>query len=503
MINKSVIIHPFLFAIYPILSLYASNSDRAPFYVILIPGLLALILAFTLFFVSKFIGRDSAKAGVVATLVLIFFFSYGHIFHSILIQLHIGSVHIGRERYMLPAYILFSVLTVYIALFIIKRRQILAQISQSFNVMAFVLVVLCVANIVNAKSKSWDMGKESISNNNLSVHATKNLPDVYYIVLDMYASSDTLRYIYGYDNSGFSRFLESRGFYVAYKSRSNYPITDLSLASTLNMKYLDDLREIVGKNKKDRTPLLQIIKNNKISQMFKSHGYRYIQFCSGYGVTEANPYADINYCSCGFFTEYLKVLMDTTVLSSLYGNYVEPNIIRKRVRYIFDELPKVPYVKGPKFTFVHVPVPHYPYVFGRNGEKLSPFVMTNDKGRYLDQLVYVNKMIPNVVDRLLAKSKIPPIIIIQGDHGPDTTGTLVSPTDIFIKERFNILNAYYLPGKDRNKFLYKSISPVNSFRLISNLYFGANYALLPDVSFLFKYEDLYNFTPIGSGRLEY
>ena len=47
-------------------------------------------------------------------------------------------------------------------------------------------------------------------------------PDIYYIILDGYAHFDTLRNIYGYDNSLFYDFLEKNGFYIPDNSLSNY-----------------------------------------------------------------------------------------------------------------------------------------------------------------------------------------------------------------------------------------------------------------------------------------
>jgi hypothetical protein len=42
-----------------------------------------------------------------------------------------------------------------------------------------------------------------------------------------------------------------------------------------------------------------------------------------------------------------------------------------------------------------------------------------------------------------------------------------------------ILNALGFPGAN-TKVLYPTISPVNTFRMLFNLYFGAHYRLLPD-----------------------
>jgi hypothetical protein len=49
-----------------------------------------------------------------------------------------------------------------------------------------------------------------------------------------------------------------------------------------------------------------------------------------------------------------------------------------------------------------------------------------------------------------------------------------------------------------HSILYPSISPVNSFRVLFNLYFGANFPLLPDRHFVFKRGQLYRFVDVTS-----
>lgn len=56
-----------------------------------------------------------------------------------------------------------------------------------------------------------------------------------------------------------------------------------------------------------------------------------------------------------------------------------------------------------------------------------------------------------------------------------------------------ILNAYYLP---EGEGLYPSISPVNSFRLVFNTYFQADYSLLDDRSYFSSYNTPYDFQEI-------
>jgi hypothetical protein len=43
--------------------------------------------------------------------------------------------------------------------------------------------------------------------------------------------------------------------------------------------------------------------------------------------------------------------------------------------------------------------------------------------------------------------------------------------------------AYYFPGKDVSELAYPTMTPVNSFRLVFNTYFGGNFPLLEDTSY--------------------
>jgi hypothetical protein len=61
-----------------------------------------------------------------------------------------------------------------------------------------------------------------------------------------------------------------------------------------------------------------------------------------------------------------------------------------------------------------------------------------------------------------------------------------------IERRMKILNVYYLPGVDEG--LYATITPVNSFRVVFNHYFGQAYEMLDDISFYSAYDIPYNYT---------
>jgi hypothetical protein len=75
-----------------------------------------------------------------------------------------------------------------------------------------------------------------------------------------------------------------------------------------------------------------------------------------------------------------------------------------------------------------------------------------------------------MIQEIIKNSDTYPIIILQSDHG------FVIP-----ERRYNILNAFYLPGQDYNGLLYPSISPVNTFRIIFNQYFKENLEMRDDL----------------------
>jgi hypothetical protein len=158
---------------------------------------------------------------------------------------------------------------------------------------------------------------------------------------------------------------------------------------------------------------------------------------------------------------------------------------RDHTLYVFEKLPDIPRLKQPKFVFAHIICPHAPYVFDRDGnptpDEVSRLPSNDVRSRqyYVDQVIFINKQVEKLVDALITRSEIPPIIVIQGDHGPGWPGSADQPPF------FGILNAYYLPSVGTVR-LSPLITPVNSFRMILDRYFGTNLGRLVDNSYLVR-----------------
>src|SRR3989304_3246876 len=275
-------------------------------------------------------------------------------------------------------------------------------------------------------------------------------------------------------------------------------MTYLSLASSLNMEHIDSLTDKVGPKTQSTAVPAQMIKNNKAAGFLRSRGYRTVHFRSGWSGTDRNDFADVQ-IEYGTGDEFAMMLIETTALRSF-----EPELglvktrARNRILSMFRNLEEIPKRREPTFTFAHFVPPHPPYFFGAKGEevkrpklKMDGLVWTQ-KQKYLDQIVFVNNQMKAVIDRILAESKVPPIIVIQADHGSASTfytekrGGWRRPTDRQLKERMRILNAFYLPGGDY-RGLRRDITPVNTFRLIFNRFLGGRFKPVKDISYYSDY----------------
>ncbi len=173
-----------------------------------------------------------------------------------------------------------------------------------------------------------------------------------------------------------------------------------------------------------------------------------------------------------------------------------PNRIhRERVLFTLNELKTIPSYPGPKFVFAHIISPHYPFVFTEDGTPvIDPEVNDKDaplnerKTAYREQITYINAELIDILNEIIGESKIAPIIIIQGDHGPRE-----NYSEEYIRHRMNILNAYFIPENLYSNSLYPHISPVNSFRIVFNSLINADFALLEDSSFYSIYQQPYSY----------
>jgi hypothetical protein len=99
------------------------------------------------------------------------------------------------------------------------------------------------------------------------------------------------------------------------------------------------------------------------------------------------------------------------------------------------------------------------------------------------------------------------VIVLQADHGPGMYLDWETQANTCLRERFSILNAYYLPkkysppGKNAAGMLYLGITPVNTFRVVFDGYFGADLPRLPDRSYYSNWANPYEMNDV-TGKFE-
>lgn len=532
---ENAIIHPFAFALFPVLSLYVKNIGKGHLREAVEIAIGVFIFAALFWLFVNLCVRNKRESSVIVSVFFVLFFSYGHAISAVTAILE--RIHLlDKARFLVqgdPALLawlaIWGILFVVASYSTLKSTSDLHQATQFLNVVGLTLMVMVGVNFFTAgginiflipgireavaHADSDENATENLDRattdefvdswkTNLSLENTNkvsdSLPDIYCIILDMYARADYLEEIYHYDNSEFLSFLTDKGFYVASKSRSNYVYSTHSLASSLNLVYLDEVADQVGDEFESSRPSIVMLKNNRLIQYLRNHGYTIVAFSTGYWFTEIRS-ADVYMKpdEPGWYpSEFQSTLINLTPLSILpVLQTTQDDIHRARVLYTLEHIADATRIDSPTFVFAHVVAPHPPYAFGPNGEpvKSKPhgsYTYDEFKETYRNQVIHINKRMQTVVEEILSQSPEPPIIIVQSDHG-----SCYGPYYLNLPERMSILNAYYFPDQNYEA-LYEDITPVNTFRVILNNYFNTNYELLEDRSYYSTRKRPYLFTDV-------
>ena len=501
--KKPLVIHPLLVAIFPILFLYAQNMGEMKANQIFLLLGISLGLALFMWLLFGLWLKNRAKAGLATSICVFFLFTYGH-FYGLL----------GKQDIFVPRNALLAgmLLAIGCGLYFIRRvRSDLMTTTRVLNIAAAVVIAINAFTVISYQirvaqipslqasaaeqmtqipstqastaeqmaqipSTQANAAEQTAQMPSTQPSATKpadqqkvqSMPDIYFIILDEYASPDIIKKDFNYDNEQFVRSLENKGFFVARNSTTHYNSTVKAMASYLNMEW-------IPKNEWEAVTYQKIV-NNKVVSNLQSLGYKYVYFGQWFEIGRYeikadayfNYYKEVLLESLPVGAELWKTLWKTTILNTVFedsdgGNdeYYREGLIRT-----LDHLKKIPEMEGLKFVYAHIIVPHQPFVFGPNGEHVD--LGSDDKERYLGQYIFITKEIDKVIEEILKKSATDPIIIVQSDHGPK-----------LVPEWDKILNAYHLPG-DGRQLLDNAVSPVNTFRIIFNHYFNASYQLLND-----------------------
>lgn len=488
-----------------------AKLKRQPFFVVLIPlffvlhgcaenfGLItvvdgSLLLAACMAGVGAVYGlgywwfRNHAKTSLITAYLCVIYFFFGAIYDFL-------KKYTGLNRYhiLLPVLAIFFVL---LLVYLKKNKQPFYRVTIFLNALLSIYILLDLVNI------SWKMLHSNPDQLSVYNFEKKDIyqpcnsclnPDIYFLLFDEYSSSRCLQQNFRYDNSAIDNFLTGKGFYILSKSMSNYNFTPFSMASILNMNYLNGIKDVNKITVDDYASCNTLIRNNKVIQFLSSRYYNLVNYSifdiAGHpslveysllpvktrlitAQTLSNRF--IHDLGWNFFTGPLEIKWFTK-------NLVYENL---DINNQFFELVKRESEKKrdrPSFIYVHFEMPHWPFYYDKSGRLRDKRVLIDDQtGPHIDSytgyLPYVNSKMVDMVNIIQENTHHSAVIVVMGDHGYRVALDGV-PKDHF----FQNFNAVYFPNKDYSS-LKDSVSGVNEFRMIFNALFKQSLPLLKDSS---------------------
>jgi hypothetical protein len=422
----------------------------------LLPAVILLLIAYAL-------RRQWPAAGLMAFVLL------AANFFLPLVQLHISY------KYFLP---LCAVLVLTLLIVIWRNKQPLGKITRYLNLLFIVLLVADIAQIVyreqSGKGKVVPLGKDYFFPNT----AAAPTPDIYFILLDEYAGPSSLSKDFGFDNSAMDSFLTSHGFFVAHDARSNYNFTSFSLASALNLRYLN-IPEDGKVNASHYHQAEQLIRKNQVVKVLNKRGYEFINL-SIFDIADqpVDP-------KPSFAPSAKEIIYRSTLIGKadyqIGWNFRNTNALRQSQHKdeenlfngISERVQKTKAISAttsgkPRFVYTHLLVPHPPFFM--NHLQRRPAAETDSLGKrsiegYRGNVAYANELIRDMVQTIQRNTNGNAVIILTGDHGFRWREYENLP------HHFSILHAVYWPGKDYSGW-QQNASLVNLFRKVLSRIYG-------------------------------
>lgn len=477
---KSLPLSPWLFVTFFFSHAFIRYFDWLRAKPVFIFYIVALLFTSLFFWVINRWLQSTAKTSFILVLWIwvVFYFNF---YHTAITQLHLFAI---------SSWLLIPVTAAVIGVigFLVRRGKeaFFGKLNYFLNAL-FALFIIAdvfeVAGVVYAKKNTLQFETDAALEQKPAGKTSDSLPDIYFMVFDEYASSSSLKENFGFDNSSLDTFLLNNGFYIASNAKSNYSLTVFSIASTLQLSYFKDMKE--ARYPDDYPAALEAMQTNKLFSLLEQQGYQ----ISNHSIFNLGNYSthQTNFFHKSAFT----LLFDKSMVKLAKVLYLEltPKEQIESLNRLFAEVAAPAPNNKPQFKYLHVLLPHYPFIFEADGKIRSAIEYTRKKDnyfveRYLNQLVFTNKLIRNLITDINKNNPRKKIIVLEGDHGlrfPYINRK--AGYDDYRKGSgpFRNLNAYYFFDRDYTQ-LYDSISPVNSFRVISSQYLGLPCGLLPDKS---------------------
>jgi hypothetical protein len=449
-------------------------------------------IALAIFGLLKVFRFTNRQAAVLACLIMIFFI-FGGSLEGFLIQQRSFFFYLGKWIIFLSVCVLLlgSMLIYY------KKRNPPAKTFSLYLVYLLSIAIIYegvkFGRVLYLKKTLFSVITKMTTPvlENRKIEVTEK-PDIHYIIFDSYTNAPTMDTIWNYANPVY-KYLSDQGFYTIDSANSNYNFTPFSLGSILNLQYLAKGDQFLKRTYSNFYIGLSVFKNNQLFRFLKAQQYQ----VSVFSILEDKEGME----SLGNFPPQTpvtwlrnqtleKFYLDPWIAHKFLQIFVRkkgmPGPVLRRLQYIANynkraldhirsvcDQTKVP-GSPPTFSFTHFIIPHFPFIFDENGK--VTLTLSNYETwmqRYLQQVKYANSIIKDITNGLLKDSTRKKIIILQGDHGyrdfPKS----------YQKDEYGAFSALYFYNKDYSS-LNKSLSHVNTYRIVMNKFFNDTLPLLKD-----------------------
>jgi hypothetical protein len=354
-----------------------------------------------------------------------------------------------------------------------RIRHAWGSIAKGLLVFAVLLLVLGIGRIVSVADRV------AADTRGLPVRQLDGepRPDIFIILLDGYPRTDMLQQAFHFDNGDFIDALLALGFDTYPDSRSNYPSTTLSVASTLQGRELTDLSLT-------QPELRHAAWDAPMVQVARARGYEFVSIHSGWdelSIRRADQFIDT-----GGIGQFEQSLVERNGLGWLMSS-LAPDFFGDQRRDRIDGVLRTVREIGskasewPRLVWAHVPAPHYPNVYRADSARrveLEEFGGYTNSGQELANEYVAN--LRGLNDRVLATLSSPAlsdaVVVIWSDHG-SLTG--LGPPE----ERVRNFLAARTPGFP--SLFGQKPSPVQMLPMLWNAYLGTDLPVVPSRSFVF------------------
>lgn len=466
--------HFLLLLLFFLLHGYSEHVGLIPFTHLFIFFIIAAGWGVLVFYIFRRWLGSSLKAGILTTLVFVFYLFYGSIKDVL-------PHAMARYSVLLPVMMIILIITAY---YLKKSSREVSRLTLFINVLLLLYLVIDVASIALQKNKSIPVARV-----NFTTCDTCARPNIYLIILDEYSGSNELQRYFNYNNQPFENALRQKGFFVAQQPSSNYSATAVSVASIFSMDYLPAFHRAI--TVEDYTRAEQVVNESVVMRLLQDHGYRFLNH------SILNLAGEPGRFTTDILPRQLQLITHKTLWNRINadlawdvhgkkspGNQWFENIFHDDYKDGNQRLLKLtrearPTGK-PAFIYTHLLMPHWPYLFDSTGKETGISFYTTGlpaaqkESAYIQYLAFTNNQMLQLVDTILTQNNGNAAIILMSDHG---YREMSGAQDC--KAVNNNLLCVYLPARDYKMF-YDGMSNVNLFRAVFNTLFRQQFARVPD-----------------------